>query len=358
VDRREYTVNELVNNASFRRMVRGTAALDEIERWNNWIEESDQNRMKAKSAVSEIVGFEFEVTELPDPEQKWADLYADIIRKQSPEKSHKSGDGEKLKWFFRVAAVLLLSGMASLSFFHFSGGYETGNHAEQDIREGTITTAAGEKKTLIFTNGAKVVLNSNSALNYSTGLTHHQTIDVTLEGEAYFDVESDPSRVQPVFAVRTPDGIIRDIGTKFSVTVQKDQSRVVLVDGLVEVEPVDHEGNLVEGGVFRVKKGEIVEFNQTNILKREVVNSTLYTSWATGFMQFDQTGVSEFAEFLESRYGVNVQIEDTDLTEITLDGAVYFSSLEDLVRSVSEVTGIPIYRSEDRTTLFIGNPNE
>lgn len=356
MNQKNYTVSELTDNPSFRRIVKGTATPDEIEKWNNWIEENDQNRENAKSAISEIVGFKFADPEHPDIKNQWSDLYTKTVGKQKKQLYQGSRKNDSLKWLLRATAVILVMTMVGLGIYYNYKNDESPTQLELLAQETTITTTEGEQKTLKFSNGSRVVINSNSTFTYRFGLPHNQAIYVSLEGEAWFDVKSDPSQIQPAFEVTTPDGIIRDIGTKFLVTVQDGWSRVVLQDGRVEVVNVDREDSQSER--FSIEKGEMVEFTRTNILKREMVNPTFYTSWATEFMQFDQTGIREFADYVEQRFGVKVQIEDPELSEITLDGAVYFRSLEELVRSVSDVTGIPVYQSEDRMTVYIGNPNE
>ena len=93
---------------------------------------------------------------------------------------------------------------------------------------------------------------------------------------------------------------------------------------------------------FEVRKAELVEFNRSEILLKENINSTFYASWATGFIEFDRTNLQDF---VEQRFGVKVQIKDPELVNTTLDGAVYFRTMEDLMRSVSDVTLIPVYQS-------------
>lgn len=357
MNRKDHTVRDLINNPGFRRMAKGTASSEEIEKWSEWIEENDQNRAKAKSAVKEIVGFEFNAPALPDVEEKWELLYAKTMGSRKNQLRHNRGNENRLRWIFRVAAVLFAVSTAGLGVYHFQDS-EFVTHLEQVSEEKTIVTTSDEQKTLRFSNGSTVVIGNNTKFTYSIGLLHDQTIDVTLEGEAWFDAVSDPSQNQPVFAVATPDGVIRDIGTKFLVTVQKEQSRVILQEGLVEVGPVNNSNSQMEEVRFRMKKGEMAVFNRAEILRWEEVNTTFYTSWATGFIEFDQTKLTEFAEYVEQRFDVKVELVDVELTDITIDGAVYFKSLEGLVRSVSEVTKISVYQSDDKRTVYIGNPNE
>lgn len=358
MNNRNDIIDELVENPSFRRMVNGTATSEEISYWDNWIEENDQNRRQAMLAKSEISGFEFSDPDIPDVGKQWSKLYAKTAGAGKVNFKQKKTNKLKLGWIMRAAAVFLVLGLSGLLGVYYYDGGETVPHLEQLSEEKTVVTASNEKKTLHFSNGSRITLGDNSSLTYSIGLLQKQTIDVSLEGEAWFDAESDPSNDQPVFAVNTPDGVIRDIGTKFMVTVQQDRSRVVLQEGHVEVSAVDQPNSNSANVWFDVKMGELVEFNSSEILKREAVNTSLYTSWATGFVQFDRTSLREFSEYVEGRFDVDVQIVDMELRDVTLDGAVYFRSLEGLVRSVSEVLTIPVYQSEGGDIVYIGNPNE
>lgn len=345
---KEYTVQELIHNQSFRRMVKGTASDDDISRWNRWIEGSDRNRQKAKQAIAEIAGFEFKDPNQPNMEEEWQQLYDATVGKPDPKFSHTPTRSSTLKWVYRIAAILILGGFVGMGLYMYPENESLSTQVEQITQEQTVTTDTGEQKTIKFSNGSTVVLNSNSSVTYSLGLLHNQTIDVVLEGEAYFDAEGGGEQVQPVFAVRTPDGVVRDIGTEFLVTVRNDHSRVILQEGGVEIETDSTQK-------AEVKKGEMLEFDKSAVLSKRAVNATFYTSWATGFMEFNQTSIKEFAGFVEQRFGVEVRVTNSELSEITLDGAVYFKSLAGLVRSVSGVTKIPVYQSEDRETVYIGD---
>jgi ferric-dicitrate binding protein FerR (iron transport regulator) len=356
---KKYTVSELVNNPSFQRMVKGTATPEESGRWSSWMEENDGNRKIAKTAISEIVGFEFRDPQVPDIEKEWSKLYSKTVGMNRLKKYQKRKRDTRLLWIVRIAAILLLASLVGVGVHYFVE--DTGNiiRLEQLTEERTITTGNDEQKTLTFSNGSRIVLNRNTTLTYSLGVLHNQTVDVTLEGEAWFDVVSAHSKELPAFAVYTTDGVIRDIGTQFLVTVELGHTRVVLQEGIVEVEPAASNGIDADGEsrhMVRLEPGEMLEFKRADVLRRERVNPTFFTAWATQFMQFQRTSIQDFAGYVEQRFGVNVMITDTVYTGFTLDGAVYFRSLEELVRSVSEVTGIPVYQSEKKDTVFIGMP--
>lgn len=351
---KDFTIQQLKENPSFRRMVRGIASAEEVEYWNQWIESKNENREKAKIALSEIVGFEFQSPASPNIESEWIKLNAKTNNRLT--RFQKSNENT-LKWIVRAVAVFLIVGFASVGTFYFSDSTQSLTHLEELIEERTIKTSDNEQKTLRFSNGAKVVLNRNSTLTYSLQKSGTNTINVTLEGEAWFDVESSASLKKPAFEVSTPDGIIRDIGTEFLVTVQDQQSRVILQEGIVEVHSAKKLANqdLKGGEKFRIKKGEMVEFTNSEIIQRKNVNPTFYTSWATGFMQLEKTSLEDLEYYIEQQFDVDVIVRDSnsELRDISLDGTVYFRSLDELIRSISEVIEIPISRSVDRNTIYI-----
>lgn len=358
VQEKDFTIRELKENPSFRRMVRGIATAEEIESWNRWIESNDENRLKAKKALTEMAGFEFQTAGTPNIEREWIRLRERTTGKSNkPLPPFRRNKDNTLRWIFRAVAIILLVSFVGIGMNLF---YEESNSVPQLVQltsERTITTEEGEQKSLKFSNGSKVILNSYSSLTYRLGDSKNSTIKITLEGEAWFDADPNRESDQPAFVVSTPDGIIRDIGTKFLVTVENGHSRVVLQEGLVEVEPTNNPGDVSDQNSmkFQVEKGEMVEFRRSDIITRKKVNPTYYSSWATGVLELEQSGVQEFAEYVEQRFDVDVQFRDSSLKNIQLNGTVYFRSLDELMRSVSEVIGIPVYRSADRDIVYIGN---
>lgn len=355
LDPNNYTVTDLIHDPSFRRMIKGTASNEEVDRWNSWIESSDQHRNIAKEAASEIAGFGFDIPDQPDVEKEWVKLYKNTVgrKEQSFDNRTPAARGSSLKWIYRIAAVLILGIFVGFGSYMYSTTDQIKTGVEQITQKRTVQAGSGEQKTVKFSNGSKIVLNSNSAISYQVGLLHNQTVKVVLEGEAYFDAESDSAQKQPVFAVHTPDGIIQDIGTEFLVRVGKDRSSVVLQEGKVEV---NTKSQGAKGQKISMGAGEMLEFDESAVISKQAVNATFYTSWATGSLEFNQTTIKEFADFIEQRFDVKVQIASSEVASIALDGAVYFESLSGLVRSVSEVTKVPVYQSEGRKEVYIGGP--
>ena len=357
--RTEKIKQELINDASFCRLVNGTSSAEETERWEKWINESFENREAARLATLELIGFEFKEPDMPDVDKEWEKLYQKTARPRKLETLSEKSAGLSWQWLARVAAIFLIVGLTGLGLYMMNTGEETRILTEHISEYKTINTGGGENKTVRFSNGSKIVLNRYSSMSYNLDGSGNQTIDVVLDGEAWFDVPKGASENEPVFEVRTPDGVIRNIGTQFLVTVKPGHTRVVLQNGVVEIDQVQAGSGSPEEitKTFHLEKGEMMAFSRTEILQRERVNPTFYSAWATKFMQFDRTSVREFVDYVEQRFEVRGIIAEPAIEDITLDGAIYFRSLTELVRAVSEVLDVPVFLSEERDTVYIGRPN-
>ncbi len=113
-----------------------------------------------------------------------------------------------------VACSLLL--VSGLIFF------TTGSQIE------TYQTLVGEQREILLDDGSRITLNTDSRIDvYYT----RQKRTVTLhQGEAFFDVKD--NRERP-FEVVTEFGLVRVVGTRFSVHQQQADTVVTVVDGRV-----------------------------------------------------------------------------------------------------------------------------
>ena len=91
-------------------------------------------------------------------------------------------------------------------------------------------TQVGEQKTIQLTDHSIVQLNTNSRLevDYSDNYRRLKLI----QGEAHFDVAHNPERP---FEVHAGQGLVRAIGTAFTVHIRKIDIEVIVTEGTVEL---------------------------------------------------------------------------------------------------------------------------
>lgn len=134
----------------------------------------------------------------------------------------------------RIAALffLLLTG-AGLLFIH-----SRHTRSEARLPEARINAAffaqLGERRTVELPDGTKIWLNAGSRLSYDSNMLQRNIREVTLSGEAFFDVARDKDRC---FLIHTDKIAIRVLGTAFNVRAypQDKITETTLMRGSIEL---------------------------------------------------------------------------------------------------------------------------
>ena len=163
-----------------------------------------------------------EATEISD------EIKAEILRN-----IHRKGHQERSNHFWpllRIAAAISL--LLVLSYFiinHAGSEAETKPAVVAKIEE--VSTSKGQKLDIELIDGTRIRLNANSKITYPETFTE-SIREVTLEGEAYFDVARDATRP---FIVRTQFANTQVLGTSFNIHTSAEAVAVTLVEGKVNV---------------------------------------------------------------------------------------------------------------------------
>jgi transmembrane sensor len=97
-------------------------------------------------------------------------------------------------------------------------------------RAQTWTTAPGERRTVVLSDGSRITLNTRTRL--TARISWHAREVQLREGEAFFEVTKDPGRP---FTVNTSLGSARALGTRFNVYVDGRDLAVTTEEGRVLV---------------------------------------------------------------------------------------------------------------------------
>ena len=90
--------------------------------------------------------------------------------------------------------------------------YSAEQNPEQLIQFNRIEVPRGTDYQLVLSDGSKVWVNARSRLTYP--VSFGDVREVTLEGEAYFEVARDEDRP---FVVRTENLTVKVLGTEFNI---------------------------------------------------------------------------------------------------------------------------------------------
>lgn len=197
-------------------------------------------------------------------------------------------------------------------------------------------TPVGGTASVPVADGSHVTLNTDSAIRVLlTNLERRVQLD---QGEAYFEVASDPGRP---FVVTAGSKRVVAVGTKFSVRRLGNDVRVSVTEGKVRVEeqPLlagapQSMSLLTAGSVANTREGSILVQRES---PAEVEESL---SWRTGYLTFHENTLSDaVAEF--NRYSSRkIVIEDPAVGSIRLSGRFRTTEYDAFVRLLEG--GFPI----------------
>ncbi len=201
-------------------------------------------------------------------------------------------------------------------------------------------TTRGQRAEVRLVDGTRVVLAPASRIVLPASYDSLAR-EITLEGEAYFDVAHDESRP---FTVRAAHALIHDLGTRFGVRAYAGERAVsvVVTQGLVRVGQdsgrADSEPLLRSGDLARLRPG-----GETVV--SHGVDTTRFTSWVRGTLVFDRTPVPDALAEIGRWYDVEMLIADSTLARGTLTATLSDGPLSQAIDLVALSLGA---RAEER----------
>lgn len=212
-----------------------------------------------------------------------------------------------------------------------------------------ISTRLGSKTQIKLPDGSVVWLNAGSKLVYDKSYGQEDR-QVSLVGEAYFDVVKDPNKP---FLVHTSSVQVRVLGTLFNVKAYPEDktTETSLIRGSLEVSiksrPLDkiilssNEKLVVENKADTVKKWinrdeEEQPLMTLNQIKRNSRDNTINeTQWIDNKLVFDNEPFEEVARKMERWFAVEIEITDWALKEKRLTGTFERESVEQALESLA-----------------------
>lgn len=240
----------------------------------------------------------------------------------------------------KAAAAILIIGLLSL----VASIYIQFNETETKI----VKAEAGEKKTLIMPDSSRIVLYSNSSLEYDSGFEDRE---VFLDGEAYFEVEHNGAHP---FMVFVDNSYIKVLGTEFVVSeyAESERIKVAVKKGRVELgshapDQEDSENETIDSGnsskshTLKEKTIEIFD-NQVGIKDKDsnpfLGDSSDYDEvfdWVNNKMIFRNTSMAQVITEIENRFGVQIILKDEKLAKKKFTSSFNDENLDQILKVIT-----------------------
>ena len=202
----------------------------------------------------------------------------------------------------------------------------------------TVTISAINKNTLThrMPDNSRIVLHNGSAAEYGKYIKKRQ---VALTGEAYFEVEKGDG-----FTVKTDNGIVRVLGTRFLVSGGNNRLNVKCYQGKVKTEFKNKSWVLEPGIQFAG--------DEHAATKSKFDESVQFPDFALFFKELSNTPLTEVIKQIEDFFKVQIEIQSGKSKNFS--GTIQTGNLDSALQIVSESLQLK-YEFEDENRIKIFN---
>ncbi|MBP5858364.1 FecR domain-containing protein [Marivibrio halodurans] len=204
-----------------------------------------------------------------------------------------------------------------------------------------VSTAVGETRTVALSDGSNVHLSADSAIALDMGESERSVRLV--EGEAFFDVESDPDRP---FLVRAEDLTVRVTGTAFDVRVTARRFVVAVAEGSVDV-------SRDAAAPTRLRPGQRLSIDRTtghsSVTSIDVAN---VAAWRSGQLMVEDAPLLDVVDVLRRYHDGMILVASTEAEARHVTGVFDLTRPERALRTLVAPYGAGVRAVSDHFLLM------
>lgn len=203
------------------------------------------------------------------------------------------------------------------------------------------STSTGELRHITLADGSKVSLNTSSAIDVF--FNEHERRIILREGEVFVTTAPDTAAQYRPFIVETRHGIVRALGTRFSVRQFAGHTRVAVLQHAVEVTPKHHMA-------IRLGSGQQAIFSASHISAASKVSDQEH-AWLDGWLVAERMRLEDFLAEV-SRYRTGVIRCDEQAANLIVSGVFPVQDTDRILKSLHQALPISIsYRTRYWVTV-------
>jgi transmembrane sensor len=327
---KDFTSEDFAKDAFFIRWVKNPDAESDWF-WNAFMQDHP-GLVPAIEEAREIVSlFDFQTDNLSDDE--FLSMRSQLVMAIHAEKENRSAfhtrnqrkQNRRRRWLKAAAAVAIP--LLCLGFYDFYRQNDlylvTGN---DETKTEYRANPKGQKSVLLLEDGTKVWLNTDSRLSYAKDFSSGETRNVHLEGEAFFEVASNPAKP---FIVHTSALNIQVLGTAFNVKAYQEEKTIetTLVHGKVCIKPLQGKRR----DIILVPNQKAIFTKALNSINVEDVNTASSGAWRKDQLVFDEVPFDNVILELERWYSIKIHIKGKGKLNCKLTADMRNESIEDFL---------------------------
>jgi len=312
MEKEKFEIDDLITNHLL-----GSISPEENLILNNWLQQSVENQRYFSEQKN--------LWELFETHKKLQKIDEHKAFRKISKQINESPRVGFFNYFQRAAAILLLP-LIAVSVFYYSK--QQVDHIQVAQVTNTVETPLGMRSSLTLPDSTKVWLNAGSKISFPVVFSNERR-EVTLSGEAYFEVKKD--RKWP-FVVVTKNINVLVTGTTFNCNAypENDQVQTVLLEGEVTI------ANSSATALKSLNPGELAVYNKKDgQLTKKKTDLQKYIAWKNGKLMFRDDKMDKVVEKLERWYNVEFVIADKEIADYVYTATFVDESLDQVLKMLS-----------------------
>lgn len=168
---------------------------------------------------------------------------------------------------------------------------------------GEHVTSFGQVREWMLTDGSRIILNADSRLDED--FSDAERLLQLQRGEVFIQTAEDPAAAVRPFRVRTAQGTLQALGTRFSVRQTRDATWLAVYQGAVRVSP----DRVPATGHITLSAGRQLRFSADHVDPPWPVQESA-TAWRQGLLVARDMMLSDWADELSRFSGQSIRVRE------------------------------------------------
>ncbi len=308
---------------------RGACSEEEVKEVLRWFDAEGDKEKVLQQLQNYWLEFEDPEEALPQhrPEVLLGNIHARLRKEGEIGLKKSTPKSTPIDQFYRVAAIIVMA--FSLSFLM--------QKIKSEDKESAIVSLIvkevprGQRQRVTLADGTMVTLNAESRLSYPAHFSENKR-EVTLEGEAFFEVVRDENRP---FIIISGDIYTTVLGTSFNIKAYADDAQVTVsvASGQVKVS----QRHLTDQAHYLFPNKEAIYQTDLKVFTLKDFEPKERMAWKDEILYFSDASFEEVKKALERWYDIEIQAAGKNPQEWQYSGTFQSQSLEDVLVSIGYV---------------------
>lgn len=250
----------------------------------------------------------------------------------------------KVRWMAAASVAVLLA--TGITLFLFPREQSHVSTSVESSLPTTVRSTQGERRLITLPDGTSVWLNRDSKLNFPEAFAAHRR-EVSLEGEAFFEVMHDPQRPFIISCGRVTTTVL---GTAFNIRAFPEEKSVTVT---VKTGKVMVQDELANKNILVANQQIMVDRSANKAATPVTRSAQSVTDWIEEDLILDNITLENATAIIEERYAVEVEFANNDLKRCRFTSTfLRDASLLQMLTAISIVNRATFEIEDGKVTLF------